>query len=64
MDATSRQVFRSTLDVDDACWNRGRGWALWKALIIQAQHITSNALEMAAAPRVLNELFDDYHRNG
>jgi aminoglycoside phosphotransferase (APT) family kinase protein len=30
---SSRRVFRDALDVDDAAWERGRGWALWKALI-------------------------------
>jgi aminoglycoside phosphotransferase (APT) family kinase protein len=30
---TSRSAFRTTLGVDDAMWARGRGWALWKALI-------------------------------
>lgn len=29
----SRAAFREALDVDDATWSRGRGWALWKALI-------------------------------
>jgi aminoglycoside phosphotransferase (APT) family kinase protein len=29
----SREAFRDTLAVDDATWARGRGWALWKALI-------------------------------
>jgi aminoglycoside phosphotransferase (APT) family kinase protein len=29
----SRAVFRAALDVDDDTWDRGRGWALWKALI-------------------------------
>ena len=29
----SRRTFRETLGVDDATWERGRGWALWKALI-------------------------------
>ncbi len=29
----SRRVFRDALAVDDATWERGRGWALWKALI-------------------------------
>ncbi len=27
-----RQAFRERLAVDDATWERGRGWALWKAL--------------------------------
>jgi len=29
----SREAFRAALGVDDATWARGRGWALWKALI-------------------------------
>lgn len=29
----SRRAFRKVLGVDDATWERGRGWALWKALI-------------------------------
>ena len=28
-----RDRFRAALDVDAATWSRGRGWALWKALI-------------------------------
>jgi aminoglycoside phosphotransferase (APT) family kinase protein len=30
---SSRAAFRAALGVDDATWERGRGWALWKALI-------------------------------
>jgi aminoglycoside phosphotransferase (APT) family kinase protein len=29
----SRRVFRQRLGCDDATWERGRGWALWKALM-------------------------------
>jgi aminoglycoside phosphotransferase (APT) family kinase protein len=29
----SRDVFRGGLPFDDATWARGRGWALWKALV-------------------------------
>ncbi len=29
----SRHTFRDALGLDDATWARGRGWALWKALI-------------------------------
>jgi aminoglycoside phosphotransferase (APT) family kinase protein len=31
--ADSRPAFRERLRVDDATWARGRGWALWKALV-------------------------------
>ena len=30
----SRAAFRTALPLDDETWARGRGWALWKALII------------------------------
>lgn len=32
----SREVFRLGLHLDDNTWERGRGWALWKALITLA----------------------------
>lgn len=32
-DHEEREVLRTVLDVDDATWLRGKGWALWKALI-------------------------------
>jgi aminoglycoside phosphotransferase (APT) family kinase protein len=30
---TSRRTFRRHLGIDEATWDRARGWALWKALI-------------------------------
>ena len=33
----SREAFRGGLPFDDATWARGRGWALWKALITLVQ---------------------------
>lgn len=33
----SRGRFKSILKLDRATWARGRGWTLWKALIIEAQ---------------------------
>ncbi len=33
----SRAAFRASLALDDATWARGRGWALWKALITHQQ---------------------------
>ena len=37
LEGESRTAFRSALAVDDATWARGRGWALWKALITLAR---------------------------
>ncbi|WP_203705400.1 aminoglycoside phosphotransferase family protein [Asanoa iriomotensis] len=36
LDTAARAAFRAALGVDDATWQRGRGWALWKALIVLA----------------------------
>ncbi len=33
----SRAAFRGRLALDDLTWARGRGWALWKALITHQQ---------------------------
>jgi aminoglycoside phosphotransferase (APT) family kinase protein len=49
LDADARAAFRKTLGTDDATWQRGRGWALWKALILVAgngTHATAAAKEI------------------
>jgi aminoglycoside phosphotransferase (APT) family kinase protein len=45
--AESREAFRAGLALDEATWARGRGWALWKALITLAQP-TEEGAETAA----------------
>ncbi len=50
----ARDVFRRELAVDDATWARGRGWALWKALIMIANKPPGQA---KLARHVLDELF-------
>ncbi len=47
----SRDVFRDGLRLDDATWARGRGWALWKALITLAQEKQGGTGADAAARR-------------
>ena len=41
----SREAFRATLALDDDSWARGRGWALWKALITLAEHLDNRSLK-------------------
>jgi aminoglycoside phosphotransferase (APT) family kinase protein len=48
---SSRARFRAELAVDAATWSRGRGWALWKALITLLGHLERDAPEAAAVPR-------------
>jgi aminoglycoside phosphotransferase (APT) family kinase protein len=47
----SRDVFRSALPFDAATWARGRGWALWKALITLAHERAGGPDAEAAARR-------------
>lgn len=57
----SRQAFRVGLDLDEGTWARGRGWALWKALIVLAQHTQTNAQNAAQARRVIEEVIADHN---
>lgn len=59
----SREMFREALDVDDGTWARGRGWALWKALITLAEHLDTNRLKAKEARRVIEDVLADHeHR--
>jgi len=61
----SRTAFRDRLAVDDETWTRGRGWALWKALITLAQALRtgSGAVRFGwrVGPReVVDEVLGDF----
>jgi aminoglycoside phosphotransferase (APT) family kinase protein len=56
----SREAFRNTLALDSDTWVRGRGWALWKALIVYAQLPGTNHLEIENSKRILDEITRDY----
>ncbi len=56
--AHSRQVFRAALDhIDDATWERGRGWALSIALIMLPYYKNSNPTLALLARRMINNVF-------
>jgi aminoglycoside phosphotransferase (APT) family kinase protein len=55
----SRETFRALLPLDDGTWARGRGWGLWKALIVAAGLTTSNAYEAAYPWRIIKEVLND-----
>jgi aminoglycoside phosphotransferase (APT) family kinase protein/uridine kinase len=57
----SRDAFRRTVQVDADTWARGRGWALWKALITVADRVTYGQGEAASARRVITEILGDHH---
>lgn len=60
----SREAFRAALPLDKATWARGRGWTLWKALIVAAGMLGSNRLEIDRSERVIAEVLADDARYG
>ncbi len=58
----SRDAYRAGLTLDDATWARGRGWALWKALIVLARSIDSDPDQAADCRRVISEVLADHAR--
>jgi aminoglycoside phosphotransferase (APT) family kinase protein len=59
----SRVVFRKSLILDDDTWVRGRGWALWKALIICAGLSGTDPLAKEKSWSVVEQVLDDYKIN-
>ena len=57
---TSRDAFRSALLLDDATWARGRGWALWKALIVCAELHGTNRPEIENARKIIGTILSNY----
>ncbi len=55
----TRNVFRAALRVDDATWERGRGWALSIALIQLPYYHATNPVLAANARHVIHEVLAD-----
>lgn len=58
-DAESRAAFRAALPLDAGTWARGRGWALWKALILASGVSGGLKAEAARAWRVIEAVLAD-----
>lgn len=56
----AREVFRAMLPLDAGTWARGRGWTLWKALIVLAGLTDTNAVEAAQSWRIIDEVILDH----
>lgn len=56
----SREAFRAALPVDTGTWARGRGWAIWKALITLAGQLTSNPGQAGETRRVIDDVVADH----
>lgn len=56
----SRAAFRAALPLDAATWARGRGWALWKALIVLAALPGANPSGVESCPRIIADVIADH----
>lgn len=55
-------AFRAALKLDTATWNRGRGWALWKALITLANPTCTKESE-TWAQKIIENVYADAKRS-
>lgn len=55
----ARAAFRAALPLDRETWARGRGWTLWKALILVTGASRGHPRDVANAGRVLSEVLAD-----
>ena len=55
----SREVFKQRLPVDRAAWARGRGWALWKAMIVLVEALQDDPEDARATKKVIAEVLSD-----
>lgn len=61
LEGESRAAFRRALPLDAETWQRGRGWTLWKALIVFAEHRHATPLARWAR-QVIDEVRMDHRR--
>ncbi len=52
----SRETFRRAIAVDDGMWARGRGWTIWKSLIVLADQIDTDPEGAAENRRIIDDL--------
>lgn len=52
----SRETFRRAISVDDGTWARGRGWTIWKSLIVLADQIDTDPEGAAGNQRIIDDL--------
>ncbi|PLT29454.1 aminoglycoside phosphotransferase family protein [Peribacillus deserti] len=62
-DDASRKVLKNELNLDEATWNRARGWALWKALITYNAKKDTDKLKAKEAKITIQTIVKDYKKN-
>ena len=60
LSGNSREAFQVALPLDAATWARGRGWALWKALITYAGNLERDPVAALSARRVIDDVLAEH----
>ena len=58
----ARETFRARLPLDAGAWARGRGWTLWKALIVMAALPGANPRDADTSRRIIDDVIADHAR--
>jgi aminoglycoside phosphotransferase (APT) family kinase protein len=58
----SREAFRDARALDNGTWARGRGWTLWKALIVAAGMAGANQSGVERSWRVIDDVLADHRQ--
>jgi aminoglycoside phosphotransferase (APT) family kinase protein len=56
----SQRVFRERLPVDEATWTRGRGWAIWKAMIVLVRALATDPDDADFTKHVISKILADH----
>lgn len=54
----AREIYRRTLDVDEATWERGRGWAIIQAIGALPYYVNTNPVMANTAQHTLNAVLE------
>lgn len=56
----SQRVFKQQLPVDEATWTRGRGWAIWKAMIVLVRALDTDPTDADLTKSVIGKIIADH----
>ncbi len=56
----SQRVFKERLPVDEATWTRGRGWAIWKAMIVLIRQLDTDPDGADFTRNVISKILADH----
>ncbi len=59
----SQRVFRERLPADEATWVRGRGWAIWKAMIVLVRELDTSPSDAEFTMTVIDKILAADHRD-